>query len=113
MKLGRYEEALSTFQTAYRAFDSKRNLDLDEIMRLVPELINAGANEQDLIDILQSKEWKARELMPVSVCLKHRGGESVNVPAEASEVAADLEESIKFRLVHGLRPGYGLAPPAD
>ena len=72
MKLGRAEEALCTFQTAYSAFDSKREFDLQEIMRLVPELTDAGASEQELIDILQSKKWKARELMPLIVCLKRR-----------------------------------------
>ena len=111
MKLGRVEEALHEFQTAYGAFDSDRAFDLEEIMRLVPELIDAGAREHDLIDVLQSKEWKARFLVPLIVCLKRRVGESVTAPVEASEVAEDLEKSIKLRLVHGLRPGYGLVPP--
>ena len=102
------DEALDAFKNAYDAFDRERDADLIQMLRLVSELIAAGAKEQDLIKVFESNE-KVRDLSPLLTTLKQRVETTVNVPIEIAEVAQDIQNSIEHRLTDGIQPGYRLA----
>ena len=107
--LGHMDAALTALQEAYGALDLERDSDLPQIMRLVSELLSAGAKEQDLIEVFQRDEQNAWNLLPLLITLQQRGGMPVSAPIEALEVAEDLHECIQQRLAHGLQPGYSLS----
>lgn len=107
--LGRTDVAIAALKRAYDAFDPERDSDLAQIMRLVSELLAAGAKEQDLISVFQSDEQRAWDLLPLTVALQQRTGAMVNAPVQALEIANDLQQCIEHRLVHGLQPGYSLS----
>lgn len=104
----KFDEALDALKNAYDAFDCERDLDLVQMLRLVSELIAAGAREQDLINVLGSNE-KVRDLTPLMATLQQRVETIVNVPIEIAEVAQDIQNCIEHRLTHGFQPGYSLA----
>ncbi|MCY4128852.1 MAG: ATP-binding protein [Gammaproteobacteria bacterium] len=113
MYAGDVEAALNSLREAYEAFDIERRSDFEEIMRLIPELLAAGAEAQDLIDVLQSNENNAWDLLPMTIALQRRIGAPVIAPGEAIEVAKDLEKCIEYRLERGLQPGYFLRSGYD
>ncbi|MCY4096336.1 MAG: ATP-binding protein [Gammaproteobacteria bacterium] len=108
MRLGDEETAIREFRSAYTEFDIDRRSDLEEIMRLISELVAAEANEEELIRVVRSNEDTAWDLLPLIVVLQRRVGLPVEAPPEAIEVADDLESCINERLEHGVQPGYFL-----
>ena len=105
---GQTDAAVAMLRAAFSAFDWARNSDFAQLMRLIPELLAAGAREEDLLAILQSDEQRAWNLLPLIVTLRQRIGTPVTVPIQALEIAKDLHACMNHRLVHGLQPGYGL-----
>ena len=81
---------------------------LGEMLRLVPELIAAGAAEQILVEILTGNDRKSYTLRPMIVALQQREGETVRAPAEVLQVADDLRKSIEERIAKGVMPGFML-----
>ena len=81
---------------------------LGEMLRLVPELIAAGAAEQNLVEILTGDDRKSYTLRPMIVALQQREGETVRAPAEVLQVADDLRKSIEERIAKGVMPGFML-----
>ena len=79
---------------------------LGEMLRLVPELIAAGAAEQNLVEILTGNDRKSYTLRPMIVALQQREGETVRAPAEVLQVADDLRKSIEERIAKGVMPGF-------
>ena len=82
LKLGHTAMALSMFKIAYEAIDFEHNSDLVEFTRLVPELIAAGAREEDQTAVLKSDEQKAWDFLPLIISLRHHMGISVNSPSK-------------------------------
>ena len=89
--------AMDTFRSAYAVFVPANETMMREMLRLVPDLIAAGASEHDLVEILSSDRAKSDTLLPLVVALRQRNGEEVRAPAEVLEVAADISERIKAR----------------
>ena len=108
MSSGNPDAVLGALRRAYDAFDTEQNAALEEIMRLIVELIAAGANEQDLIAVLQRDESISQAVLPLIVALQRRTAVAVRAPVEVIEVAADIEQCIHDRLKNGLQPGYFL-----
>ena len=107
--LGHTEAAMTALGGAYDAYEREREPDLPQLTRTVAELLVAGANEQDLINVLRSDERKAWGFLPLIVMLQQRTGIRVNAPREALEVAEDLHKCIDQRVAHGLQPGYSFS----
>ena len=105
--LGRCGAAMDAFRSAYAAFVPYHELAIREMLRIVPELIAAGASEQDLVEVLSADDKKSRTLAPLIVALLQRRGDTVRVPAEVREVAEDISKSIQERIAEGVRPGFG------
>ena len=87
--------AMTAFRSAYAIFPPNDTGVLHEMLRLVLNLITAGASEHDLFEILTSDSTKSGELEPLIVALRQRGGETVSAPAEVLEVAADVRKRIE------------------
>ena len=104
----RTTEALVALKNAYEAFDSAREGDLAQLLRLVSELIAGGVEEQDLITVFDSDDQKAKDLLPLLVMLHQRTGSVLNAPIEVSEVAKDINKCVEHRLAEGPQPGYSL-----
>ncbi len=68
------------------------------MLRLVPNLVAAGAEERELVAILLSDPAKSAALAPLVVALRERQGETVRAPAEVREVAGDVRERIEERV---------------
>ena len=98
MVLGRSELAMDMFRSAYAAFLPYHELAIREMLRLVPNLIAAGASEHDLVEILSSDSEKSSALAPLVVALRQRIGEKVRAPAEVLEVAADIHKRIEAKM---------------
>ena len=107
MGLGRRGAAMDAFRSAYAAFLPYHEIAIREMLRIVPELIAAGASEQDLIEALSTDDKKSRRLAPLIVALLQRRGDTVRVPAEVRGVAVDISKSIQERIDKGVRPGFG------
>lgn len=108
MAKGASQMAINSFRSAYGAFDHVNDLHLVEMLRLVPELIAAGASERELVDVLRSDTGRAQRLLPIIVALQQRMSESVRASAEILEVAGDYEKLVSKRMVEGVRPGFVL-----
>ena len=106
MSAGGSAQAMDAFREAYGLFLPQHALAMAEMLRLVPELVAAGASEEDLIGVLLGDGRKAQALQPLVVALRTRTGESVRGPAEMLEVAADLVARIEKRLANGVAPGF-------
>lgn len=94
--------ALTAFRSAYAVFPLNDMVVLNEMLRLVLNLIAAGASEYDLVEILASDGTKSEALASLIVALRQRGGETVRAPAEVLEVAADVHERIEEAIAEGL-----------
>ena len=99
---------MDAFRAAYAVFQPYHQIAMGEMLRLVPELIAAGASEPDLVGVLSGDDRKSEALRPMIVALRQRTGEAVRAPAEVLQVAADLRKSIEERLAKGVRPGFTL-----
>ena len=93
--------ALAAFRSAYAVFPLNDTVVLNEILKLVLNLIAAGASEPDLVEILMSDGTKSEALAPLIVALRQRGGETVRAPAEVLEVAADVRQRIEEAVAGG------------
>ena len=93
--------AMDTFRSAYAVFVPGNETMMREMLRLVPDLIAAGASEHDLVEILSSDRAKSDTLLPLVVALRQRVGEAVRAPAEVLEVAADIHERIEAKTAKG------------
>ena len=89
--------AMDVFRSAYTMFVPSNKTMMREMLRLVPDLIAAGASERDLVEILSSDKAKSDTLSPLVVALRQRNGEEVRAPAEVLEVAADIRERIEAK----------------
>lgn len=89
------QNAMNDLRSVYAMFDSDKEVMMRETLRLVPDLIVAGASEHDLIEILSSDKAKSDALLPLVVALRQRIGEKVRAPAEVLEVAADIHKRIE------------------
>ena len=103
--------AMEAFRAAYAVFQPHLFMAIGEMLRLVPELIAAGASERDLIGALTEDGGKSVALRPLLVALRQRTGEPVRASAEMLQVAADLRKSIGERIAEGVMPGFILAVP--
>ncbi|MDE2705485.1 MAG: hypothetical protein OXI35_10490, partial [Gemmatimonadota bacterium] len=90
--------AMDTFCYAYDVSVPSDEIMMYEILKIVPELIAAGASERDLVEILSGDKAKSDALEPLLVALRQRTGEEVRAPAEVIEVAKDIHKRIKERV---------------
>ena len=65
---GESDIARDSFRCAYDTFDPCNHLHLGEMLKLVPELIAAGASERELVDVLQSNSSSVQRLHPSDRC---------------------------------------------
>ena len=93
--------ALAAFRSAYAVFPTDDTSMLNEMLKLVLNLIAAGASEHDLVEILTSDGTKSDALAPLIVALRQRDGETVRAPAEVLEVAADVRKRIEEAIAEG------------
>ena len=100
--------AMDAFRAAYVVFQPHHEIAMGQMLRLVPELIAAGASERDLVEVFAGDDGKSEALRPLVVALHQRIGETVRAPAEVMQVAADLGTSIEERIANGLMPGFML-----
>ena len=95
MRQSRGLATMDAFRSAYAAFLPGKEVTMREVLRLVPDLIAAGAPATNLVEILSSDGTKAGPLAPLIVALRQHGGEFVRAPAEVREVAADIQKRIE------------------
>ncbi|MYA87887.1 MAG: hypothetical protein F4X97_05460 [Boseongicola sp. SB0662_bin_57] len=108
MARGALGSAMDAFRAAYDTFLPDHEIAMGEMLRLVPELVSAGASERDLVGVLAEDVGKSEALQPMIVALRQRTGETVRAPAEVLQVASDLRTSIEERIAKGIRPGFRL-----
>ncbi len=104
--------AMTAFRSAYAVFPSNDTAVLNEILRLVLNLIAAGASEHDLVEILTSDGTKSGALAPLIVALRQRSGETVRAPTEVLEIAADVRKRIEEATAEGVPAASSSAAPA-
>lgn len=93
--------ALTAFRSAYAVFPLNDTAVRGEMLRLVLNLIAAGASEHDLVEILTSDGAKSDALEPLTVALRQRSGETVRAPTEVLEIAADVRQRIEEAVAEG------------
>ena len=93
--------AMTAFRSAYAMCPPNDPAVLREMLRLVLNLIAAGASEHDLVEILTSDGTKSEALTPLIVALRQRGGETVRAPTEVLEIAADVRQRIEEAIAEG------------
>ena len=104
--------AMAAFRSAYAVFPPNDTAVLNEMLRLVLDLIAAGASEHDLVEILMSDGAKSGALAPLIVALRQRGGETVRAPTEVLEIAADVRTRIEEAMAEGFPAASSSASPA-
>ena len=104
--------AMAAFRSAYAVFPPNDTAVLNEMLRLVLDLIAAGASEHDLVEILMSDGAKSGALEPLIVALRQRGGETVRAPTEVLEIAADVRKRIEEAMAEGFPVASSSAAPA-
>ncbi len=90
--------AMNAFCSVYAGFSPKNEIGVKEMLRLVSNLVAAGASEVELVAVLSTDPTKSAALTPLIVALRERQGETVRAPAEVREVAADVREQIDERV---------------
>ena len=90
--------AMNVFCSVYASLPSDSEVGLNWMIRLVPNLLAAGASEQELVAVLLTDPSKSSTLAPLVVALRERQGERVHAPAEVREVAADVRKQIDDRV---------------
>ena len=86
--------AMDTFRSMYAAFVPGHEILTRQLLGCVPDLIEAGASERDLVEILSSNKERADSIAPLVVALRQRSGEVIRAPGEVLEVAADILKQI-------------------
>ena len=104
--------AMAAFRSAYAVFPPNDTAVLNEMLRLVLDLIAAGASEHDLVEILMSDGAKSGALAPLIVALRQRGGAAVRAPTEVLEIAADVRTRIEEATAEGFPVASSSAAPA-
>ena len=94
--------AMDSFRSALAACPTANNTTARGMIRLVRNLIAAGAEERGLLDVLVGDEDKSQKFEPLVLALRMRMGESVRAAAEVMEVAADVRARIESNSVTGL-----------
>ena len=89
--------AMGTFRSMYAAFVPGHEVLTRQLLGCVPDLIEAGASERDLVEILSSNKEKADSIAPLVVALRQRNGEVIRAPGEVLEVAADILKQIEAK----------------
>ena len=102
MNRGDAAAALDAFRSAYAAFPAGTEIATRAMVRLVVDLIAIGAQDRDVVEILSDDDSKSRTLAPLVAALRERAGESVRVPAEVLEVAADIRKNMDENVVKGI-----------
>lgn len=90
--------AMNVFCSVYAGFPPDNEVGLKEMLRLVPNLVAAGASERELVAVLSTDPAKSRALAPLIVALRERQGDTVRAPAEVREVATDVKVHIEERV---------------
>ncbi len=90
-------EAMNAFRFAYTAFVPGNETMMLEMLRIVLNLVVAGASVHELVEILSSDEPKSETLFPLVVALRQHAGETVRAPDEVLQVAEDIRKRIKAR----------------
>ncbi len=96
------QDAMDAFGSAYAALPTNTEFTMPEMLKLIADLIAAGASSHELLEILTSDEAKSSALTPLIVALRQHTGETVRAPAEVLEVAADILERIKEQAAKGI-----------
>ncbi|MDE0156211.1 MAG: hypothetical protein OXS28_11455 [Gammaproteobacteria bacterium] len=91
---GETQAALEVFRHAYATFKPDDETMVQEIIRIVLNLIAAGASEYDLVETLSGDSAKSATLEPLVIALRQYAGESVRAPVEMLEVAEDIRNRI-------------------
>ena len=99
--------ALHTFCSVYGGFPPDSEVGLNWMVRLVPNLLAAGASERELVAVLLTERAKSSALAPLIVALRERQGETVRASAEVREVADDVKECIEKRVRHWAEAAAG------
>ena len=94
--------AIESFRAAFAVCPTGHQAATSGMIRLVRNLIKAGAKESDLLGVLLSDRGKSQAFEPLVVALHMRMGEAVRAPAELLEVAADLCKRIESESVTGV-----------
>ena len=89
------QAAMDAFRFAYAVFVPGNKKMMREMLRLVLNLVVAGASAHDLVEILSSDGAKSETLTPLVVVLRQYTGETVRAPDEVLQVAKDIRERIK------------------
>ena len=89
------QAAMDAFRFAYAVFVPGNEKMMHEMLRLVLNLVVAGASAHDLVEILSSDGAKSETLTPLVVVLRQYTGETVRAPDEVLQVAEDIRERIK------------------
>lgn len=89
--------AMNAFRFAYTAFVPGNETMMHEMLRIVLNLVEAGASVHELVEILSSDEAKSETLFPLVVALRQHAGETVRAPDEVLQVAEDIRKRIKAR----------------
>ena len=95
---GECGRATDAFRSAYAAFLPGHAAMMHEMLRLVPDLIAAGASARDLVAVLSSDSTKSGMLAPLVVALREYSGEEVRAPEEVRKVAEDIRVRIEIRM---------------
>ena len=92
---GKSSVAMKAFQSMYAVFRFGEGTMLNDVLKLVPELIASGVSERELLELVTSDPEKVDALGPLVVALRKRVGDEVRAPAEVIEVADDILEMIE------------------
>ena len=88
------EIAADIFRFVYMLLIIEEKVIIDMIQRIALDMVAAGASAHEMVEILSSDRIKARALRPLIVALRQYAGETVRLPIEVREVAADIRERI-------------------
>lgn len=87
--------AMNVFCSVYAGFPPANDVALKVMLRLVPNLVAAGASEVELVAAISTDPLKSRTLAPLIVALRERQGETVRAQTEVREVADDVRKHIE------------------
>ena len=93
---------IGAFRAAYALFPTGNEITTRIMIRVVLNLVAVGAREDELAVVLIGNKSKSRDIAPLVVALRERGGESVRAPAEVLEVAADIKKTLEEKSVKGI-----------
>ena len=94
----KFSAAMDAFRSTYAAFNPGDETMMREMLAYLPDLIEAGVSERNLVEVLSSDKEKADTIIPLVVALRQRAGEVVRAPGEVLEVAADIRAQIEAKV---------------